>query len=49
MSARAAEEARRKEAMAHLGELTREAHEAGLSYGQYMAQKRMAKGVTEHG
>lgn len=49
MSARAAEEARRKEAMAHLGELTREAHEAGLSYGQYMAKKRMAKGVTEHG
>lgn len=49
MSARAAEEARRKEAMAHLGELTREAHEAGLSYGQYMAQKRMAKGVIEHG
>lgn len=49
MSARAAEEARRKESMAHLGELTREAHEAGLSYGQYMAQKRMAKGVTEHG
>ena len=48
-SARAAEEARRKEAMAHLGELTREAHEAGLSYGQYMAKKRMAKGVTEHG
>ena len=44
MSARAAEEARRKESMAHLGELTREAHEAGLSYGQYMAQKRMAKG-----
>lgn len=44
MSARAAEEARRKEAMAHLGELTREAHEAGLSYGQYMAQKRMVKG-----
>ena len=44
MSARAAEEARRKEAMAHLGELTREAHEAGLSYGKYMAQKRMAKG-----
>ena len=49
MSARAAEEARRKEAMAHLGELTREAHEAGLSYGQYMAKKRMAKGVPEHG
>ena len=49
MSARAAEEARRKESMAHLGELTREAHEAGLSYGQYMAQKRMAKGVIEHG
>ena len=48
-SARAAEEARRKESMAHLGELTREAHEAGLSYGQYMAQKRMAKGVTEYG
>lgn len=44
MSARAAEEARRKEAMAHLGNLTREAHEAGLSYGQYMAKKRMAKG-----
>ena len=43
-SARAAEEARRKEAMAHFGELTREAHEEGLSYGQYMAQKRMAKG-----
>ena len=43
-SARAAEEARRKEAMAHLGNLTREAHEAGLSYGQYMAKKRMAKG-----
>ena len=49
MSARAAEEARRKEAMAHLGELMREAHEAGLSYGQYMAKKRMAEGVTEHG
>ena len=48
-SARAAEEARRKESMAHLGELTREAHEAGLSYGQYMAKKRMAEGVTEHG
>lgn len=44
MSARAAKEARRKESMAHLGELTREAHEAGMSYGQYMAQKRMAKG-----
>ena len=28
----------------HLGEMTRAAHEAGLSYGQYMAQKRMAKG-----
>ena len=49
MSARAAEEARRKESMAHLGELTREAHEAGMSYGQYMAKKRMAEGVTEHG
>lgn len=48
-SARAAEEARRKESMAHLGELTRAAHEAGLSYGQYMAKKRMAEGVTEHG
>ena len=46
---RAAEEARRKESMAHLGELTREAHEAGMSYGQYMAKKRMAEGVTEHG
>ena len=41
---KAAEEARRKESMAHLGELTREAHEAGMSYGQYMAKKRMAKG-----
>ena len=49
MSARAAEEARRKESMAHLGELTREAHEAGMSYGQYMAKKRMAEGVTEYG
>ena len=49
VSARAAEEARRKEAMAHLGELTREAHEAGMSYGQYMAKKRMEKGVPEHG
>ena len=48
-SARAAEEARRKESMAHLGELTRAAHEAGMSYGQYMAKKRMAEGVTEHG
>jgi hypothetical protein len=47
--AREAEKARRKESMAHLGELTREAHEAGLSYGQYMAKKRMAEGVTEHG
>lgn len=47
--AREAEKARRKESMAHLGELTREAHEAGMSYGQYMAQKRMAKGVTEYG
>lgn len=44
MSAKASEEARRKESMAHLGELTRTAHEEGLSYGQYMAQKRMAKG-----
>ena len=44
MSARAAEEARRKEAMACLGELTREAHEAGMSYGKYIAQKRMAEG-----
>ena len=48
-SARAAEEARRKESMAHLGELTRAAHEAGMSYGQYMAKKRITEGVTEHG
>ena len=48
-AARVQEEARRKEAMAHLGELTREAHEAGLSYGQYMAQKRITEGVTGHG
>ena len=44
LSEKEAEEARRKESMAHLGELTREAHEAGMSYGQYMAKKRMAKG-----
>lgn len=43
-SARESEKARRKESMAHLGELTREAHEAGMSYGQYMAKKRMAEG-----
>ena len=44
MSAKASEEARRKESMAHLGELARTAHEEGLSYGQYMAQKCMKKG-----
>ena len=43
-AAKASEGARRKESMAHLGELTRTAHEEGLSYGQYMAQKRMEKG-----
>ena len=43
-AAKASEEARRKESMAHLGELTRTAHEEGLSYGQYMAQKCMEKG-----
>ena len=42
--AKEAEEARRKESAAHLGELTKTAHEAGMSYGQYMAKKRMAKG-----
>lgn len=40
MSAREAKEARRRASLAHLGELNREAKAAGLSYGQYMAQKR---------
>ena len=47
--AKEAEEARRKESMTRLAENGRAAREAGLSYGQYMAKKRMAKGVTEHG
>lgn len=42
MSAREAKEARRRASLAHLGELNREAKAAGLSYGQYMAQKREA-------
>ncbi|MGP1408638.1 dATP/dGTP diphosphohydrolase domain-containing protein [Selenomonas sp.] len=44
LSAKEAEEARRKESAVHLGELTKTAREAGMSYGQYMAKKRMAKG-----
>lgn len=42
--AKEAEEARRKESMTRLAENGRAAREAGLSYGQYMAKKRMAKG-----
>ena len=48
-SAKKAEEARLKESAAHLGELTKTAHEAGMSYGQYMAKKRMTKGCEKHG
>ena len=44
LSAKEAEEARRKESAVHLGELTKTAREAGMSYGQYMAKKRAAKG-----
>ena len=49
LSAKEAEEARRKESVAYLGELTKTAREAGMSYGQYMAKKRMAKGCEKHG
>lgn len=48
-SARAAEDARRKGSMSRLGKLTKTAHEAGMSYGQYMAQKRMAKDGEKYG
>ena len=44
MSAREAKEAQRRASLAHLGKLNREAKAAGLSYGQYMAQKREAAG-----
>ena len=48
-SAKKAEEARRKESAAHLGELTKTAREAGMSYGKYMAQKRITEGCEKHG
>jgi len=44
LSEKEAEEVRRKESAAHLDELTKTAREAGMSYGQYMAKKRTAKG-----
>lgn len=49
LSAKEAEEVRRKESAAHLGGLTKTACESGMSYGKYMAQKRMAKGCEKHG
>lgn len=43
-SKKVAAEVRRKESLAHLGEINKAAHESGMSYGQYMAAKRLAKG-----
>ena len=43
------DEERRKESSAHLGGLTKTAYKAGMSYGQYMAKKRITKGCEKHG